>query len=81
MQKMAKVKPAFQEQGIEWLVLQEDSENTGGVFLYLHTSLENPCDYDLWYENLEQAINQANSLWGVRETDWVTLADGQAVSS
>lgn len=81
MQKMAKVKPAFQKQGIEWLVLEEDFENTGGVFLYLHTSLEKPCDFDLWYENLEQATNQANSIWGVTKTDWVTPGDEHAVSS
>jgi hypothetical protein len=59
-----------QENGIEWIVIQEDCQETGGVYLFLHSDLELPSMYDEWYEDLEQAQNATLRKWGIDKSEW-----------
>lgn len=69
--KMAKVPHEYQNQQIAWLVLEEDPKSSG-VFIFYHKSLDKPCEFDDWYENIEAAERVALEDWGVKKTDWRT---------
>lgn len=74
---ISRIAPEKRENGIEWIVLSSDLEKSGGVFLYLHTDLSQPCMYDEWYEDLEKAQGAAQRKWGVMKEDRVIQnADG-----
>lgn len=69
--KLTAVVPAsFQKQGICWLVLEHDAQDTGGWCLYGHISLDTPCEFDGWYETREQAESEALRQWGVGKDAW-----------
>lgn len=60
----------FQKQGIGWLVLEHDKQDTGGWFLFGHISLDTPSKFDGWYETREKAEDEALRQWGVSKDDW-----------
>jgi hypothetical protein len=70
MRRIASVDLQFQEQGIRWIVLEEDRSDSGGVFLYLHQDLNEACLYDYWFETIEQAEQHAFNRWGISKEDW-----------
>jgi len=70
MRRISSVSSKCQEQGIRWIVLEEDRYGSGGIFLYLHRDLNEPSIYDFWFETLEQAEKQTRDKWGISETDW-----------
>lgn len=45
----------YQKQGVTRLGVMDDSRNSGGFFLLFFTGSEKECDYDQWYETIEQA--------------------------
>jgi hypothetical protein len=67
---ISKIAPDKRENGIEWIVLELDFEKSGGVFLFLHSDMSQPCMYDEWYEDLEKAQGAAFRKWGVMKGDW-----------
>lgn len=66
----AKIKPEFQEGEIYWVVIEGDSEESGGVFLFLHKNIDTPCLYDEWHLSLQEAEKKALQTWGISEVDW-----------
>jgi hypothetical protein len=70
MRRVAAIPREFQREGIAWLVMENDPENTGGVFLYLHAALDEPCKYDQWHLTAELAEAQASREWGVQSNSW-----------
>lgn len=72
--RVAKIKPEFQEKDIEWVVLEDDSEESGGVFLFLHQHLEDECLYDYWHETTKEAESSARQRWGILDGDWYDFA-------
>lgn len=70
MRLVAQLKGPPDPEGIRWLVIETDEEDTGGVFLFYHQSLDEPSEFDSWYENVEGAKREASDRWGVGEEDW-----------
>lgn len=70
VRQIAEVPTSLQASGIRWLILETDPEDTKGAFLYLHKSLEEPCEFDQWYESVGEAKRQASAVWGVAESEW-----------
>lgn len=67
---IAAVPANFQEQGIAWLVLEHDDQDTGGWFLFGHISLDTPSKFDGWYETRDKAECEALRQWGVSRDAW-----------
>lgn len=65
----AQVPASFQKDGIQFLVLEFDTDSDGW-FLYGHTSLEAPAAFDLWNMSREDALEMAANDWGVAVTGW-----------
>jgi len=63
----------YQEQGIKYLVLEQDPCDGIGWFLYLHDSLEKPCRFDIWRESKSMAEKTALSTYGVTPDMWKPL--------
>ena len=53
-----------------WIVIEEDKEETGGVLLYGYDSLDAPCIFDDWYENLDSAMQAARERWVIFSEKW-----------
>lgn len=71
MRLIAQIPEASRQNGIEWLVLEEDREDTGGVYLYCHKLLTEESEYDSWHEDIEDAKTEAEAQWGVNKHDWI----------
>ena len=52
-----------------WLILESD-QKSGGFILYVHEGLKHPSTHDQWYSTLEEAVQQAESQFGVTATSW-----------
>jgi len=63
----------YRRDGVRWIVLDYDSDDTGGYFLYLHESLDEEAIYDEWYENRLQAELSAEDSWGIASEKWKAL--------
>jgi len=70
--KFAKVPIEFQRNGIKVVVLEYDSEDTKGYFLYLHETLEEEATFDEWYETIDIAVKAAKIHWGIAPKDWIS---------
>jgi hypothetical protein len=55
---------------IKHLVIESDESDTLGFYLFMHQSLEEPCEADLWFANVEDAKKQAELSFGVGFDDW-----------
>jgi len=69
----ASIPVKYQEQGIKFVVLEQDPCDGVGWFLYLHTSLEKECVGDVWRESKSEAEQTALSTWGVTPDMWKEL--------
>lgn len=49
----------FQKQGVRFLVLEEDKEDTKGWFLFGHRDLDEGSIFDSWHAKLEEAKMEA----------------------
>lgn len=66
---IAEVKNSFRNQGINWLILEQD-EKTGGWFLYGHQDLDKGSNFDSWNLHRKEAEDEAATQWGVMQQDW-----------
>jgi hypothetical protein len=78
MREMAEIPETHRKQGIRWLILEKDTADTGGVFLYLHKSLHEVSEYDSWHESVDLAKTEAAHESGVDDADWSVDLKGQA---
>jgi hypothetical protein len=67
---VARISDEYQRDGIAWLVVEHDEADTKGFFLFLHKSLDEPSEFDEWYETDELAFASALESWGVKRSDW-----------
>ena len=72
MRFIAHIPEPFREDSIEWLVLEIDKHGTNGIFIFSHKSLDEECEYDDWYEDIDKTFTEARRRWGVRKSDWTT---------
>lgn len=70
MRLIGRVPADFQSDGIVWIVLEDDPDDTGGVYLFGHRSPLDECEFDFWYEDFVAAKRHAENDWGVQEADW-----------
>jgi hypothetical protein len=69
---VAEIPPIHRRDGLRWVVLEVDTEDTGGVYLYWHTELDSEAAFDDWYEDVERA--KAGAVWrGIPMGAWATL--------
>lgn len=74
MKLFAKISKQFQtDDEIKTLVIESDEKDSGGFFLFLHQSLDQPCEADLWFTDLEGAKIQALDSYGVPTDAWQVL--------
>lgn len=67
---IAEVSPAYRAQEIRWLVLEHDTQDSGGWFLYGHRKLDEASEFDNWYQTRDEAEQDAVTQWGVPPTSW-----------
>jgi hypothetical protein len=56
--------------GLLWLVIERDPDNSNAYFLFEQETLSGPCKYDTWHETFEAAQRQAQWRWGVAPEQW-----------
>lgn len=57
--------------GVILSIIESDEKNTGGCYLFFHMSLDEPCEADLWFSNIEAAKKQANINYGIDFEMWM----------
>jgi hypothetical protein len=50
---------AHQGEGIRWLILEDDVENTGGWYLYGHKDLDGGAIFDSWHPTRSEVLQEA----------------------
>jgi len=70
MKLFAKISEEMIDNEIRYLVIESDENDTEGFFLFLHHSLELPCEADLWFANIEEAKRQAKYNFAIEFDDW-----------
>ncbi|WP_088842623.1 hypothetical protein [Hymenobacter gelipurpurascens] len=68
-EKWKLVLPVPLDDGIDHLVLEEDSMQTGGFFVYYLNSVDLSTGGDEWYENFGNALSVATEF-GLSASDW-----------
>ena len=67
---IAEVPPAYRAQEIRWLVLEQDTQDSGGWFTYGHRELDEPSEFDDWHQTRHEAEQDAATQWGIPPTSW-----------
>jgi hypothetical protein len=71
MQKLiAEVPSRNQQQGIRWIILEDDTDGTGGWYVYTHRSLDEGSESDSWHLTRADAEREASLRWGIRTDGW-----------
>ncbi|WP_460503994.1 hypothetical protein [Hymenobacter agri] len=61
--------PVPEDNGIDYLVMEDDSSGTGGFYVYYLSSTNPDIGFDDWYEKAEYARNVA-AEYGLSNDDW-----------
>ena len=69
---IAKIPNDFQSEGVEWLVIEPhmNKDIIVGYYLFGHQDLNEPSEWDIWLETLEDAF-EAGKGYGVEKSDWI----------
>lgn len=67
---IAEVPPAYRARQIRWLVLEQDTQDSGGWFVYGHRDPDEACEFDYWYQSQDEAKQVAATQWGIPPTSW-----------
>jgi len=70
MKLLAEITQNFDDY-IKYLIIETDEKNTGGCYLFFHQSLDEACEADLWFPNIEGAKRQANFNYGIDFEKWM----------
>lgn len=73
MKLTAKIQDKMIDDEIQYLVIESDEYGTKGFFLFMHKSLDEPCEADLWFADIEGAKRQAKVNYGIEFDEWQTL--------
>ncbi|MDV7401615.1 hypothetical protein RZS08_59905, partial [Arthrospira platensis SPKY1] len=69
MKLLAELTQDFDD-GIKYLIIETDEKNTGGCYLFFHQSLDEPCEADLWFSDIESAKRQAKFNYEIDFDGW-----------
>ncbi|HRZ42741.1 MAG TPA: hypothetical protein P5228_08585 [Bacteroidales bacterium] len=58
------------EDEIRYLVIEHDKDDSLGYFLFGFKEMEQPCEFDMWFLDLETAMNQALDDYNVQYQEW-----------
>lgn len=61
------------DDGVRWLVIESDEDDTNGYFIYYHVS--NTTAYDTWHKTIEEAFEAAETQYGIVRTEWEQISD------
>ena len=70
MRLIARIPYERLDSDIQWLVLEDDPDDTSGFFLFFHSSLDEPSEFDNWHETQDLARAEAWRLNGITEENW-----------
>ena len=70
MKLTAKIPKEMIDDEIQYLVIESDENDTKGFFLFMHKSLDEPCEADLWFADIDGAKRQATFNYGVEFDEW-----------
>lgn len=70
MKLIGKISEQRIDDEIQYLVIISDKDDTNGFFLFMHKSLDEPSEADLWFANIEEAKRQAKLNYGVELDAW-----------
>lgn len=73
MKLKAKIPEEMVDDNIRYLIIESDENDTNGFFLFMHQSLDEPCEGDLWFADIEEAKQQAKINYGVNFDEWNVL--------
>ena len=73
MKLLAKIPLDKIEDDIKYLIIEFDEYNTKGYFLFFHKSLKIPCEWDLWFKDINDAKRQATFNYDLTPEDWIIL--------
>ncbi|WP_018630616.1 hypothetical protein [Niabella aurantiaca] len=71
--KLKSVVPAIGEDGVKWLIIESDENDTSGFFLYYY--MDDHAAYDTWHKTLEDAYEAAYMQYGVVRENWEEITD------
>ena len=74
MRLIAQVPKEQRENQIEWLSLEDDPLDTLGFYIFGHRSLDEPSEFDNWYQTKELALSEAERQFGVTIDCWIETA-------
>jgi hypothetical protein len=57
--------------GVKWLTIEPDEDDTKGFFLYYH--LNDNFAYDTWFKTIDEAFDAAKQQYGTNEESWESL--------
>lgn len=75
MKLLAEVTQSFDD-SIKFLIIESDYENTSGCYLFFHQKLDEPCEADLWFPNIDGAKKQAKFNYGIDFDEWTEFISG-----
>jgi hypothetical protein len=70
MKLIAKIRDEMIDDDIQYLVIESDENDTKGFFLFMHKALDEPCEADLWFADIEGAKQQAKFNYNVEFDEW-----------
>jgi hypothetical protein len=71
MKLIAEIQKEKVENNIKYLIIESDENHTKGYFLFFHKSLDTPCEFDLWFKDIDSAKRQETFNYGINPDDWV----------
>jgi hypothetical protein len=68
--KIAEIPLPYRKQGFQWLLMEIDTDDTGGTYVYLFRTLEKPCVSDYWFPNDDELNVNLHEHWGLAKEDF-----------
>ncbi|MGB6092859.1 MAG: hypothetical protein WBF83_03770 [Moheibacter sp.] len=70
MKLIAKIPEEIIDGEIQYLVIISDEDDMQGFFLFMHKSLDEHSEADLWFAGIEEAKRQAKFNYGIEFDEW-----------
>lgn len=70
--KLYRANATVPDQGVQWLEIEYDPNNTGGYFVFYHVS--ETLTYDTWHMDLNDAL-ECGEQYGINASDWEAVVE------
>lgn len=65
--------PVISDDGVKWLVIESDEDDTNGFFVYYH--IDESTAYDTWHKTIADAFEASEMQYGISKENWEELSD------